>query len=42
MNYIILVVTVRTIFGHTPTSDNVWTELSLTLRTSDGIGQIFA
>ena len=26
MNHIILIVNVRTIFGHTPTSDNTWTE----------------
>ena len=41
MNPIILIVSVRTIFGHTPISDNFWTEISLTSRTSDGLGQIF-
>ena len=38
---IITIVNVRTIFGHIPTSEIVWTEICLTSRTSDGLGQIF-
>ena len=34
------IIDVRTIFGHAPTSDNFWTEICLTSRTSYGLGQI--
>ena len=41
MNHIIPTVNVRTIFGHTPSSDNFRTEICLTSWTSDELGQIF-
>ena len=41
INSIISIVNVRTIFGHTPTSDNFWTDICLTSRTSDELGQTF-
>ena len=39
-NNIIPIVNVRKNFGQTPTSNNFWTEICLTSRTSDGLGQI--
>ena len=41
MIHIIPMVNLWTIFGHTTNSDNFWTEICLTSRTSDGLGQIF-
>ena len=41
MNHTIPIINVRAIFGHTPTWDNFWTEICLTSRTLDGLGQIF-
>ena len=41
MNPIIPIVNHQTIFEHTTNSDNFWTEICLTSRTSDGLGQIF-
>ena len=37
----ILIVSARTIFGHTRTSDNFWTDICLTSRTSDRLRQFF-
>ena len=41
MNYIMPIVNVQTIFGHTHSSDIFWTEICSTSRTSDGLGWIF-
>ena len=41
VNHIIFIANVRTIFGHNPTSDNFWTEIYRTTRTSDGLGHMF-
>ena len=41
MNHVTPVVNVRTIFGHSRTSGEFWTEICLTSGTSDGFGQIF-
>ena len=41
INHIISIVNVRAIFRHTSTSDNFRTEICLTSRMSDGLGQIF-
>ena len=41
MNHIIPIINVRTIFGHTPTLGNFWTEACPTSRTSDGLGRMF-
>ena len=41
MNHIVPTGNFRTIFGHTPTSDNFLTEICVTSRISHGLGQTF-
>ena len=42
MNHIVLAVIARAIFGHTPTSDSFWTEISLTFQTSTDSGRFLS